>query len=38
MSSYQPTGKKWEKTGLFPDREIDVKKDFLADFGRLTGL
>ncbi len=32
MSSYQPTGEQREKTGLFPDREIDVKKDVLSEF------
>jgi putative ABC transport system permease protein len=32
MSSYQPTGDDRLKTGLFPDREIDVKKDILSEF------
>jgi putative ABC transport system permease protein len=32
MSLYQPTGDDRMKTGLFPDREIDVKKDILTEF------
>jgi len=32
MSLYQPTGDDRLKTGLFPDREIDVKKDILSEF------
>jgi putative ABC transport system permease protein len=32
MSPYQPTGDVREITGLFPDREIDVKKDILSEF------
>ncbi|HTD98257.1 MAG TPA: ABC transporter permease [Mucilaginibacter sp.] len=32
MSRYQPTGEDRGKTGLFPDRTIDVKKDVLSEF------
>jgi len=32
MSSYQPTGEERLKTGLFPDRTIDIKKDVLSEF------
>lgn len=32
MSLYQPTGDDRMKTGLFPDRQIDVKKDILSEF------
>ena len=32
MSTYQPTGEDRLKTGLFPDRVIDVKKDVLSEF------
>ena len=32
MSLYQPTGDDRLKTGLFPDRVIDVKKDILSEF------
>ena len=32
MSSYQPTGDKNLKTGLFPDATIDIKKDILTEF------
>jgi len=32
MSPYQPTGEDRLKTGLFPDRTIDVKKDVLSEF------
>ncbi|MBS1531024.1 MAG: ABC transporter permease [Bacteroidetes bacterium] len=32
MSLYQPTGDDRLKTGLFPDKEIDVKKDILSEF------
>jgi len=32
MSLYQPTGDERLKTGLFPDRVIDVKKDILSEF------
>jgi len=32
MSSYLPTGNDRLKTGLFPDREIDIKKDMLTEF------
>ncbi|HVS94653.1 MAG TPA: ABC transporter permease [Mucilaginibacter sp.] len=32
MSLYQPTGDDRMKTGLFPDKEIDVKKDILSEF------
>jgi len=32
MSLYQPTGDDRLKTGLFPNREIDVKKDILTEF------
>lgn len=32
MSLYQPTGDDHMKTGLFPDRQIDVKKDILSEF------
>jgi putative ABC transport system permease protein len=32
MSPYQPTGEERLKTGLFPDRTIDVKKDVLSEF------
>jgi putative ABC transport system permease protein len=32
MSSYQPTGDERLKTGLFPDKIIDIKKDVLSEF------
>jgi len=32
MSTYQPTGEDRLKTGLFPDRTIDIKKDVLSEF------
>ncbi len=32
MSTYQPTGGDRLKTGLFPDRTIDIKKDVLSEF------
>jgi putative ABC transport system permease protein len=32
MSTYQPTGEDRSKTGLFPDRVIDIKKDVLSEF------
>jgi putative ABC transport system permease protein len=32
MSLYQPTGDERLKTGLFPDRTIDIKKDVLTEF------
>jgi putative ABC transport system permease protein len=32
MSTYLPTGEDRLKTGLFPDRVIDVKKDVLSEF------
>jgi putative ABC transport system permease protein len=32
LSSYQPTGDERVKTGLFPDRIIDIKKDILTEF------
>ena len=32
MSLYQPTGDERLKTGLFPDRTIDIKKDILTEF------
>src|SRR6202012_3951729 len=32
MSTYQPTGEDRSKTGLFPDRTIDIKKDVLSEF------
>jgi putative ABC transport system permease protein len=32
MSTYQPTGEDRSKTGLFPDRAIDIKKDVLSEF------
>ena len=32
MSTHQPTGEERSKTGLFPDRTIDVKKDVLSEF------
>jgi len=32
MTAYLPTGTDRMKTGLFPDREIDVKKDMLTEF------
>jgi putative ABC transport system permease protein len=32
MSSFQPTGDVRSKTGLFPDRIIDIKKDILTEF------
>jgi putative ABC transport system permease protein len=31
MSTYQPTGGERLKTGLFPDRIIDIKKDVLSE-------
>ncbi len=32
MSAFQPTGEERLKTGLFPDRVIDIKKDVLSEF------
>lgn len=32
MSTYLPTGEDRLKTGLFPDRIIDIKKDVLSEF------
>jgi len=32
LSLYQPTGDERLKTGLFPDRTIDIKKDILTEF------
>ncbi|MGZ3765655.1 MAG: ABC transporter permease [Mucilaginibacter sp.] len=32
MSTFQPTGADRLKTGLFPDRTIDIKKDVLSEF------
>jgi putative ABC transport system permease protein len=32
LSLYQPTGGERLKTGLFPDRLIDIKKDVLSEF------
>ncbi|HEY4196435.1 MAG TPA: FtsX-like permease family protein, partial [Mucilaginibacter sp.] len=32
MSTFQPTGEERLKTGLFPDRVIDIKKDVLSEF------
>jgi putative ABC transport system permease protein len=32
MTAYLPTGEDRLKTGLFPDRTIDVKKDMLTEF------
>ncbi len=32
LSLYQPTGDERLKTGLFPDRTIDIKRDILTEF------
>jgi len=32
LSSYQPTGDEDLKTGLFPNRKIDIKEDILTEF------
>lgn len=32
LSSFQPTGEEKYKTGLFPNREINIKEDILSEF------